>query len=235
MKKEEFKKLLEKHKNNITTVRQWDVYAKKYTLPSSQTLIATFGSWTNLKKEMDIRDIDRKTELIEIASKHLDMFTTIENWNKYAKENDLPNGYTYIAYFSSWNSVKDKLNLPPSSPYPSIDEKKEEMISVLKEHGAEYKDRTEWDKYAKQHSLPTYKTLRKYLTLQEVKALIPKEIRYNYSKEELIKIAKSHLEHFSSMGKWNKHAVEHGLPNAATYHRKFGSWKKAKIEVFRES
>lgn len=232
MKKEEFKKILEKHKKHITTVRQWDLYAKKHTLPSSQSLISVFGSWTMLKEELGLKDTDRKTELIEIASKHLDMFTTIERWNKYAKENDIPNGYTYIAYFGSWNAVKDKLNLSYSTPYPSAEEKKEEMISVLKEHGTEYKDRTEWDKYAKEHSLPTYKTIRRYLSLQEVKEIVPKEIKYNYSKEELIKIAKRNFEHFSSMGKWNKYAIEHGLPNAATYHRKFGSWKKAKLEVF---
>ncbi|NRD81009.1 hypothetical protein HPT25_27190 [Bacillus sp. BRMEA1] len=234
MRKEEYKKQLLKHKEHITTVRNWDVYAREHGLPSSHLLITAFESWKKVKEEIGIKEVDREKELINIASNHKNHFTTVNNWNNYAREHNLPNAFTYISHFDSWNSAKEKLNLSPTSPYPSKEEKKEEMIAVLKEHGSQYIDRTEWDKYAKTHNLPTYKTIRNYLTFEEVKAIIPKEIKYNYSKQELIQIARAHFEHFSSMGKWNQYAKENGLPNATTFYRKFGTWKQAKIEVFQK-
>ncbi|MCM3443618.1 MULTISPECIES: hypothetical protein [Metabacillus] len=234
MKKEEVKSRLLYHKQHLTTVRQWDLYAKDHSLPSSQSLISIYGSWKEVKDELGIKGIDRKEELIEIAKEHIHALTTVENWNKYAKEKKLPNGYTYISHFGSWNAFKEKLNLSPSTPYPSKLEKKKEIISILKEHGAKYEDRTSWDKYANEEDLPTYKTIRNYLTFEEIKEIVPKEIKYNYSKTELIKIAKKHSDYFTSMGKWNEYAKENQLPNSATYHRKFGSWKKAKVEVYNQ-
>jgi hypothetical protein len=50
-------------------------------------------------------------------------------------------------------------------------------------------------------------------------------------KEMMIKIAYHHKEEFTTMEHWDEFAREKHLPFAITYHRYFGSWNKAKLEV----
>jgi hypothetical protein len=49
-----------------------------------------------------------------------------------------------------------------------------------------------------------------------------------YTKQQLLDIAKQHIENFTSAEKWNDYAKKMQLPNVTCYKRYFGSWNKIK-------
>lgn len=52
-----------------------------------------------------------------------------------------------------------------------------------------------------------------------------------YSKEYLIQVAQEHRTHFYSHKHWRIYAREHQLPSVDAFIRRFGTWKKAKIQA----
>lgn len=57
-------------------------------------------------------------------------------------------------------------------------------------------------------------------------------VNLKYDKLYLIKVAKENAAYFSSVSTWNQHAQENNLPRAMTFSYYFGSWNKAKEELF---
>ncbi|MDC3424266.1 hypothetical protein NC797_07060 [Aquibacillus sp. 3ASR75-11] len=230
---------LEPHKRFITTVRSWDSYAKEHALPPSVTLIYQFGSWNNLKDKLgvkkNIRNQISHEHLLDIAKEHTEHFTSKRNWNEYAKKNGLPSQATYIKEFGSWNKVKDLLGLAHTEPVRLPNYTKKDIESVLREHGKNLQNRAQWDEYAKEKGLPTYKTLRKHFSWEEILGFSNVNRTFKYSRDKLISVAKRHYEVFApaSMNAWNEYAKEHSLPTTAAYLRVFGKWKKAKVEVLK--
>jgi hypothetical protein len=231
---------LMKHKNFLTTVKQWDVYAKKNGLPLSSTLIKRFDSWNNLKEILgaEIKRKKRnytKEDLLEIAKKHNRYFQSKGVWDSYARENDLPSSFTFINVFGSWNTIKELIGFEGKQKRKRDIYSKEQLLKILNEHGHQIKNRKQWDDYAKEHNLPTYKTLRKHFSWEEILSLAKKEKTFNLSKNELIQIALKHFEPFIylSMDKWDEYAKERGLPSSMVYYRRFKGWKKAKNEVLK--
>lgn len=57
-------------------------------------------------------------------------------------------------------------------------------------------------------------------------------VNLKYDKLYLIKIAKENAAYFSTVSSWNQHAQKNNLPRAMTFSYYFGSWNKAKEELF---
>lgn len=223
---------LQKHKHALTTVKGWDKYAKEHNLPPSVSLIYAFGSWNAVKQALGLPAQKNKysiQELEEIAEQHKEHITGKLAWDEYSKKNHLPSSSTFIKVFGSWNQFKKHIGVQQEKKKRSIYDK-EIIVQILKEHAEHYINRTHWDEYAKEHKLPTYKTIRNYLTYDELATLVNKK---GFSKEELIKIAIQHQQYFFplSMKKWDRYAKENGLPSSFIYFKSFGSWKRAKGEV----
>ncbi|UOQ43759.1 hypothetical protein MUN89_18025 [Halobacillus salinarum] len=165
---------------------------------------------------------------MQIAKNHLRHFTTIKEWDRFAKENSLPKAKVYISVFSSWTQVKKELNVTPYQRKKKYSLNQiEEIIKVHKQH---LTSKENWDAYAKDQKLPSYLTLIQFYKWEDIKRLANQPIRYNYRKEDLMKIAKQNKFEFTTMNNWNRYAKKYKLPYAATYVRKFGSWRKAKLQ-----
>lgn len=240
------KKLLE-HKRYITTARDWDIYAKEYNnsqttkdkLPLSRTLINRFSSWNDLKDVLGINQKNvqhyDKDFLIEIGKKYKKHFISRRVWDTFAKENSLPSSQAYYSQFSSWTEVKNMLGISDKPKVKSAFTK-EEIKNILKSHGENLQSRSQWDIYAKENDLPTYLTIRKFFTWDEVLSICSKEKKYAFTMGDLINVAMKHYTTFinSSMAKWDKYANENDLPSSYTYYRMFHTWKKARIAVIEE-
>lgn len=230
---DQIERVLDYHKDHLKTAYHWEEYLKDNTsLPPVEEVLSKYTKWKNLRKSLNISvrvPSFREDELLEIAKHYQEKFTTVRGWDSFADIYGLPKSVTYIKQLGNWNEIKEKLNFVPTSRDDyNYSNSKESIISVLKEHGSEYTNRTDWDVYAKENSLPTYKTIRKYISYDELKTIVKSN---RYTNEELIKIARDHRENFTSINKWNEHARENKLPNATTYIRRFETWKNARIKV----
>lgn len=226
--------LIEPHKDKLTSVAEWDAYASENMLPSSSNLIYLFGSWNNLKKHFSLKirkPAYTKADLEIIAIKHKDFFVSKPIWDEYSKKKNLPASATFISAFGSWRNLKDILGIKSVRVKESY--KKETLKKILKEHASNFINRHQWDIYAKENKLPTYKTIRKHFNYDEILKIVEKPKRINFSKEDLIKIALEHQDIFlhASMLKWDNYAKEKRLPSSGTFHKKFGSWRRAKHEI----
>ncbi|WP_078557224.1 hypothetical protein [Bacillus alkalicellulosilyticus] len=168
--------------------------------------------------------MSKSEDLIDLLKPHKSHVTTARAWDKYAKENNLPPSITIIKKFDTWNSFKEILNVKKSEQKEYLGYKKEEVEEILRVHGKNLENRFQWDEYAKEHKLPTYKTLKKHFTWEEI---------LSYAGKTLIDIANQHYEVFStaSIKKWDEYAREHDLPSASSFIRKYETWKKAKVKV----
>jgi hypothetical protein len=230
MNKDTLIELLEPHKQHLTTTKKWDEYAKEHNLPPSVTLIYHFDSWSNVKNAFGVfvkKNIKyTKSELVEIGKKHQEYFHRKLIWDKHSVEHGLPASATYIKRFGSWQKAKEQIGLRNVKRKNDI-YTKEMLEKVLKEHGKNFINRKQWDEYAKEHRIPTWKTIKKHFEYAEILDFAGK------GKKELIRIALQHQEHFlnSSMTKWDEYAAENDLPSSNKFHKVFGSWNKAKTEV----
>ncbi|MEI2356258.1 hypothetical protein [Mesobacillus zeae] len=231
----EQKQLLEKlktHKKFITSVMKWDVYAMENGLPNSKNLIYKFGSWTNLKKALDLSA--RKSaytfeELEEILMEHKDFLRSKNVWDQHSKLNKLPASATLVKNFGKWSDLKKHFGLDNEKRKSDL-YSKQDIELILKEHSDNYVNRTQWDIYAKENKLPTYKTIKKHFEYDEILKLVGKPKKFNFTEAYLIRVAKENEAVFfsASMNSWNAYAAPKGLPSSHTYLRKFDSWRKAK-------
>ncbi|MDO6657376.1 hypothetical protein [Anaerobacillus sp. 1_MG-2023] len=170
---EELIQLLKPHKQAMTTVRAWDEYSDTHNLPRSITLIKRFGSWNKTKQLLEISKIRQRekytrNELIHIGKEHINYFSTKRNWEKYASEQHLPSPQTFINEFGSWNSTREALNLPPASKVRKNEYAKSDIMHILNDHIDSFVGRDSWNQYARENNLPSYSTLYKYLTSEEI-------------------------------------------------------------------
>jgi hypothetical protein len=232
MNKEQLIKVLEPHKDALSTVKKWDEYAEDHNLPPSVNLIYHFGSWNNVKRAFHL-PIKKHSysihELEEIALQHKTKFIRKNIWDSYSKEHKLPASSTFIKAFGSWQNVKKHIGLEVEKRKKDL-YTKEDIKKILIEHGKHYENRKQWDEYAKKHKLPTYKTLKKHFDYEEILSIVQKTPK---TKEDYLKIAKEHKEIFlrSSMKQWDEYAKANNLPSSFIYYKAFGSWNKAKNEL----
>lgn len=229
-------KKLEEHKDHITTVKEWDDYAKENNLPPSVTLIYKFGTWNSLKSALKVPIISRtynEEELKNIALAHKEYMISKKVWDSYYKESGLPSSSTFIKRFGQWNNIKKIIGFSTERRRSDL-YSKEEIRNILKEHAENFENRKQWDEYAKTHRLPTYKTIKKHFEYEEILEIVNKRKTFNYTKEDLLRVAREH-EIFltSSMKIWDSYASENNLPSSYAFLRKFGTWRKAKHDIRR--
>ncbi|MFD1736288.1 hypothetical protein ACFSCX_06875 [Bacillus salitolerans] len=216
---------IQPHKEHLTSVRAWDLYAKEHGLVSSRALIYHFKSFNYLKELLGLTIQESqydKEHLLALVREHKDALTTISMWDAYAKDNALPSASTLISRFENWNTLKTLVNVPPSKSVANTLYSKESVTHLLNEHGKHYQNQVQWDKYASENGLPSYRTIRTLFSWDEFKKVAKFKTRYDYTQEELLHIAQKHGNHFTSAKNWNEYAKKHRLPSASTYARKIG-------------
>jgi hypothetical protein len=228
-------KILTPHKEFLSTTTKWDDYAKEHELPSSANLIYQFGTWNQLKKLLGLTTQNQSyslKELEEIALKHKEKFTTIKEWDTHVKEQSLPSAMTYIKAFESWRKAQSTFGITNEKKRKDK-YSKDEIRTILIEQSQNFTNRKQWDEYAKEHKLPTFKTIKKYYSYDEILELVGKNKTFNLTTDDLAKIAWKHKgEFFSmSMSEWNTFASDNDLPSSDSFSRHFGSWKKARHDI----
>lgn len=231
--KEHLYKILEGHQDHLKSPMEWEDYVSKGkdNLPSVSEILALHLEWNNVLSHFNIPRKRRynNEELILIINRYRDQLISARKWDSFAKRYTLPTSDTLIKNLGKWSNIKEQLELPPAAPVKET-YTKEQIIEVLKNHGKKYENPRSWNKYANEHSLPIYQTIRKYLSYEEMKPFI--NSKRNYTKEELSTIAIRYREYFTTSKKWDNFAKENDLPTYLTYYRRFGSWRKAKGEIF---
>lgn len=233
--KEELIAILENHKKHITTVKEWERYSKKNDLPSSVSLIYHFRSWNELKKALNLPVFSVAAyddeDLKKIALEHKNHLATKRKWDAYYKERGLPSSSTLLKVFGTWNNLKEFVGLSTEN-LRSDQYSKGDIEKILIKHADNFLNRQQWDIYAKEHRLPTYKTIKKHFSYDQILGLVNQRKKINFTKEDLIKIAKEHNIFLSStMKSWDKYASENRLPSSHTFLKKFGSWRNAKHDI----
>lgn len=220
------------NREHLTSPITWEQHQKENPdLPSVNQLLEHYQDWRKILVDFDLpkkRSYNQK-ELLTIAEHFKNYMTSTRSWDQFANRLYLPKSSTYIARFGKWSEVVKKVG---ATSKKSGNYQKDEIKQILQENASHYKSPKEWDTFAKQHSYPTYKTIRNYLTYSELTQLVKSNVRKKYSEEELIQIARKHIEYFKSQNKWNDYAKQNNLPASTTYTRNFKSWRLAKMKVF---
>ncbi|MCM3216731.1 hypothetical protein M3612_19790 [Niallia taxi] len=166
---------------------------------------------------------------------HIDHIEKSTSWSKFYRDNKLPSTQTYLSVFGTWENLRKELGLIVKKKRDVIS--KETIKDILKKHGNAFQTRKQWDEYAQEHKLPTYKTILKHFTYEEILGFAGKLKQRNFSKEELISLALKHRQSFisSSMTKWDEYAKEHILPSSRQFNWVFGSWSEAKHEIRKQA
>ncbi|MBU8908098.1 hypothetical protein [Desertibacillus haloalkaliphilus] len=229
--KKDIIEVIKPYKEHISTVDHWKEFSKSCGLPSYGTIINYFGSWNQFKKELDLT-INKPLsdeELLSIADKFRDHFTTAASWYAFAKKHNLPSAQAYIDRFGSWNEVKHRIGLSESKKSSIYN--KEQIIKVLMDHKSHLTTKENWNTYVRNHTeqLPTYETIIKYISWNNLKDTLDIKDSY-YTNDDLIKIAKENKEHFTTIKKWDEFAKQKKLPLAITFYRRFGKWKDFKSD-----
>ncbi|MBA2876917.1 hypothetical protein [Thermaerobacillus caldiproteolyticus] len=112
------KMAIEQGYETIDFVKSYATY-KKYLeelnredFMSARAIVKLFGSWNNFKKELGLdtytyQESYSTNYLIELMLKYKDLFKNSSKWNKFAKENKLPNAHVYIRRFGSMDKAKE--------------------------------------------------------------------------------------------------------------------------------
>lgn len=190
--------------------------------------------------------------LTVIAKQHAELFMRRERWDRYAKENELPNGKTFLKHFkvNSWTECvhkvfKDKLEEFVTNPNLPIKYNKETLTEIAIQHAEHFLNKRNWIKFAMDKDLPGGATyLRVFETgswnqciveifENEHKELVKSiSLRKYRTKDELISIAKQYKAFFTNTTTWRKHAIPNKLPTVDVYERAFGSWHNAHRIIF---
>ncbi|MGN8845230.1 hypothetical protein ACTNDN_20720 [Niallia sp. HCP3S3_B10] len=236
MNKEILIKLLRPHKKHLTTVEKWDDYASKHNLPSYYSLRKVFSDWNEIRSAVGAKVKEKydRESLIKIGKEHKEHAKTIRMWNDYSSDKrlGLPSPGQILTVFKDWSSFKKAIEVENErSPKYT----KQRIKEILEKHKEFFVSRAQWDIYASENKLPTYKTIRNHYTYEEILQIIEKKKVFNLSKEELIKLTLKR-EYFykfleSTKTKWDEFARQNNLPSSYKYIKTFDTWLKAKEEI----
>lgn len=100
--------LLQNHKDHLTSMSKWNVYSKEHDLPHSQTIIKYFGTWNKVKEALSLEQQGQSRPpeytdemLLEYLDRYKEEFTSISEWNTFAKTNQLPSYYTFTRHLGT--------------------------------------------------------------------------------------------------------------------------------------
>lgn len=236
MNKETLIELLIPHKEHLTTVGKWEEYASKHNLPSYYSLRKFFNDWNEIRSALgtEIKGKYDRNSLIQIGKEHKEHAKTIRMWKDYSANQtlDLPSLGQILTVFKDWSSFKNAIGVE-NERTPKYT--KQKIKEVLEEHNEFFISRSQWDIYASENKLPTYKTIRNHYTYDEILDIVGKKKVFNLSKEELIKLTLK-PEYFykflnSTKTKWDEFARKNNLPSSYKYIKTFDTWLKAKEEI----
>lgn len=169
-------------------------------------------------------------ELLQNVKEHKHAVTNVRSWDRYARKHHLPSSSTLIKNFGSWNKVKKELHLKTDDKRESR-YSKNTILAILKRHKDHFTNQEQWNVYAKDNGLPSYTTIKRYVDYDEITEIRGRYGNQKYSEKHLIKVARAHIKHFTTMQKWDNYAKDNGLPSSHTYIRKFNGWRNAKQRV----
>ncbi|WP_026801298.1 hypothetical protein [Pontibacillus halophilus] len=215
------------HIQHVTTVKEWDEYARANDLPTSRILGHTFGSWNEFKESLGIPAKSREgspnkvydqKKLINIIKEHSDFFTSKSVWNEYARKNQLPVYEVFYYHKFKWKDIQEIAGVPYSA-YTD-----EELLQLANEYKEYLTSREEWDEFAKENGYPKSVTFhRRFGGWFKFKKRL-----FGRTKEDLLKIAREHEHAFTTKKEWDEYSQAHHLPKSQEYYRTFGNWNKVK-------
>lgn len=132
-------------------------------LPSTNTYIYNFGSWTNAqflagvepKKIKKSAKEYNKDYLIKVAKENISYFKHTNKWELFTKKNNLPDQYVYIRAFGTMANAKKEIGItdpPTRKNYTS-----EELVQIALNHISYFTTQSVWDSFAKENNLPRYR------------------------------------------------------------------------------
>ncbi|MEX3625363.1 hypothetical protein [Viridibacillus arvi] len=209
---------------------KWNSFSVHTNLPTYEEIKEIFSSWKNFKKEV----------LIYIARQNKDYFYTNMYWDQYAEENSFPSSKTYRVLFDGWDNAQKIVHGDMSKG----ELKKKFLLHIAKEHIEKFKDKRNWDNYARHNKFPILATYSTYFgNWDNVLKLIIEDsenikeyvnLKPNYrgiTKEELAIILKEHADYLNKTDQWSEYARIHALPSLSLINRHFSSFNKMKKEL----
>jgi hypothetical protein len=240
--------LARKHVQYFSSVSVWNEFAIKNNYPRAATFSYHFGGWNNFKSEvfgqgqelnMAFSQSFTVERLKEIAVSHKERFTKMNTWDEFATKNNIPSAKVFIHTFGTWNKAKreilgEDVKLNRDVPYDG-----EKLTSIAVKYKSAFTSVNVWNEFAKEKDLPSSKVYEKfYGSWNKAKQSIfnPSSSRVHKKPEslsiaQLCEIAVNNHKYFSTKKNWDLHAMKNKLPRAETFANRFGSWKKAKLEI----
>ena len=157
--KETLINLLTPHKEHLTSTGAWNQYSKQHNLPHSATLIKYFGSWNEAKSAFSLEQLNAhrpvkytEEELRFLLDQYHDKFSTINDWNVYASDNNLPSFQTFERYLGrEW--IEEKTGMV-------LEWNEEKLKKVIKLYFPDNPPTVvQWNVLAKDKNLPTHMTI----------------------------------------------------------------------------
>jgi len=173
IKTEEILHCLRENKQLAFNQTSWQAYSEDCKLPSYETIIARFGSWSKAletaglvmrEKEVKrqyIRNAYTKQELKMLARHHISHLTSKKKWDQYAKEHHLPSSSTFAKYFGSWGQALTHIGASPAMLKPPK-YTKEELLRIAATNKDLLESSKKWRGYASTRKLPSYNTYIKF-------------------------------------------------------------------------
>lgn len=148
-----------KHQHALTSVNKWNVYSETHDVPHAQTFIGHFGTWNNLKQQLNLNTNSQgrpqtfvETELVSILKEHGDHYTTIRNWNAFAEEHGLPGHHVFAKRIGLER-------LSQMTKYEGVSDAKDYKPMILKYFPNEPPTYNEWAELASKEKVPSATTL----------------------------------------------------------------------------
>jgi hypothetical protein len=233
---QELIKIAKKHKEQFTTMRNWDSYAAPLNLPLSHIYRSRFGGWNQAKTFISInhnKQAEIRRSIIKKVMPYKKFITSAKKWNEFAGD-DLPDSQTIIYHFGKWNNFKKELGIQSTE-----EAKRQKYIEIARKHIGHFsKSASVWKQYARKNNLPSLNTyinvFGSWANAQKAVGVKLEKIEekvYKYDRDELIQIAQEHIDYFVHSSLWNTYAKEKGLPSQFAYINEFGSMLEAKKAI----
>jgi hypothetical protein len=122
---------------------------------SATTIVKLFGSWNNFKKELGLgtytyQESYSTNYLIELMLKYKDLFKSSSKWNKFAKENKLPNTHVYIRRFGSMDKAKEIAGISKQDRNTHKRWTTDELITIARQFKEHFTTMKKWKSFYKE-------------------------------------------------------------------------------------
>jgi len=175
--------------------------------------------------------------MIHMLQSYKEHTYTVAKWESFRKANkelNLPHSQTFIKVFSSWNNAKEAANLIRLTKSKKPKHSKSELIDMLKIHGHHFTSTESWNKYAKEHSLPSSTIILRSLDEEDKETYLNRK-KKGYSKARLKKLlVTSFPDTTPTANDWEtfRKNKNEPLPSQSVFITKFGSWTNALRETY---